>query len=382
MLKKMKYTFCVLIAIGIIVRWIPAEAAPTEDAVAAKAALVMEMESGRVLFSQNGEERLPMASTTKMMTALITLEQPDLDEPFVVDDSALRVEGSSMGLQFGNTVTLRALAAGMLLSSGNDAANAAAVRIAGSTSAFAAQMNERAALMGLKDTRFANPSGLDEDGHYSTAYELALIAKEALINPGFRELCSSVTAQVEFGSPPYPRTLKNHNKLLTLYKGTIGVKTGFTKKAGRCLVSAAEKNGVTLICVTLSCPDDWKVHASLYDRYFEGRANEVLTEMLPEVMIPVTGGMEKAVELVAEQQLSAVLTEEERNRIKWKIYVEPFCFSPVKEGESCGKVEFFLDGERLGSVELKAGKEIPVAQTERQGAVGFFVRLIERIRIR
>ena len=228
--------------------------------IAAKGAVVLDASNGRVLFAQNANGRLPMASTTKIMTALLALEQPDLDEPFVVDPTAIRVEGTSMGLKEGDTVTLRALAHGMLLPSGNDAANAAAVRIAGSKDAFAGRMNERARELGLEDTHYVTPSGLDADGHYSSAYDLAILAAYALENPDFREICCKESAKVEYGNPPYGRWLKNHNKLLGLYPYAIGVKTGYTDDAKRCLVTAAQKDGVTLVAVTLAAQDDFNTH--------------------------------------------------------------------------------------------------------------------------
>ena len=180
-----------------------------------------------------------MASTTKIMTALLTLEQGGLDDYFQVDSDAIRVEGSSMGLQEGDSVSLRALAYGMLLASGNDGANAAAVRIAGSIPAFVERMNARAAEIGMADTRFATPSGLDDPGHYSTAYDMALLAREALQSPLFAEICAQSKAVVQYGNPPYNRWLTNHNRLLREYPGTIGVKTGFTKASGRCQIGRA-----------------------------------------------------------------------------------------------------------------------------------------------
>lgn len=235
--------------------------------VGAAAAIVMEAESGEVLFAQEIHRQLPMASTTKIMTALLTLEQPNLQQEFTVDETAIRVEGSSMGLRQGDTVTLYALAVGMLLASGNDAAGAAAVRISGSMKAFVAEMNRRAASLGMNNTHFVTPSGLDAEEHYSTAYDMALLARAALQNPLFAGIVASRRMTVSYGQPPYARSLLNHNRLLSLYGDAIGVKTGFTKKAGRCLVSAAEKDGVRLICVTLNCPDDWNTHAALYQRY-------------------------------------------------------------------------------------------------------------------
>ncbi|MBQ4100232.1 MAG: D-alanyl-D-alanine carboxypeptidase, partial [Oscillospiraceae bacterium] len=206
--------------------------------VSANSAVLIEMQTGKVLYEKNAHQKLSMASTTKIMTALLTLESQNLDTYFTVNPKVIQVEGTSMGLLEGDQVTLRALAYGMLLASGNDAANSAAVAVGGSIDAFVAMMNERAKLLGMKNTSFKTPSGLDDDGHYSTAYDMALLASAALSNPDFVEICSKETAKIKYGNPPYDRWLKNHNKLLTGYDGTISVKTGFTKKSGRCLVSA------------------------------------------------------------------------------------------------------------------------------------------------
>ena len=225
--------------------------------VSARSAIVINAETGTVVFEKNSLERRSIASTTKIMSALITLEAGELDRQFVVDSMAIRIEGTSMGLREGDIVTRRVLCAGMLLPSGNDAAGASAVSVAGSIPEFAKLMNEKAASLGLKDTNFVNPSGLDADGHYSTAYDLALLTAYAMKNEDFTELVSKQSLQVEFGNPPFARWLNNNNKLLHMYEGAIGIKTGFTDNARRCLVSAAKRDGVTLIAVTLNAPDEW-----------------------------------------------------------------------------------------------------------------------------
>ena len=236
--------------------------------ISAQAAVLIEAQTGKVLFGKNENEKRPMASTTKIMTTLLCLESGNLDEQFVVDPNAIKVEGSSMGLVEGDIVTKRALCYGMLLPSGNDAANATAIKIAGSYEAFANMMNARAKQIGMLNTYFVTPSGLEGEGHGSTAYDMALLTREALNNADFRAICSQKNSKISFGNPPYDRWLKNSNKLLDYYSGCIGVKTGFTDDAGRCLVSAAERNGVTLICVTLKAPSDWSDHAKMFDYGF------------------------------------------------------------------------------------------------------------------
>ena len=199
-----------------------------ERELPAKAVILMEAESGRVLCGKEIHTRLPMASTTKIMTTLLALEQPDQEEWFTVDAQAIQTEGSSMGLQEGDRVTLQALSYGMILPSGNDAANAAAVRISGSIPAFVERMNQRAQELGLADTHYQNPSGLDAEGHYSSAYDLAQLTRTALQVPQFAEICRQSSAKVCFGNPPYDRWLKNHNRLLELDPHAFGVKTGYT----------------------------------------------------------------------------------------------------------------------------------------------------------
>ncbi len=321
-----------------------------------KSAVLIEKESGRVLFELNKDEPLPMASTTKIMTALITLEEDNIDEYFTVDKNAIKVEGSSMGLLEGDKVTLRILAAGMLLSSGNDAANAAAVKISGSVEKFVQLMNERAKEMGLEHTSFETPSGLDGENHYSTAYDMAQLAKKALDNPDFAAVCGEKSLRLEYGDPPYARTLSNHNRLLKSLDGATGVKTGFTKKAGRCLVSSAERDGVSLICVTLGCPDDWNYHTALYNEYFgKLKSKEFSTPV--DVTIPVCGGTEKSVSAAAVS-VSASLFEGEAEKIKTVISKEPFVFAPVMKGDVLGKVLYYLDGEIIAETPLVAEKTV------------------------
>lgn len=258
-------------------------------AVSAKGCVLMDAQTGYVLFAQNEQEKLPMASTTKIMTTLLTLESGELDTPFIVDSEAIHVEGSSMGLLEGDTVTRRALCAGMLLPSGNDAANAAAVSVGGSIPAFLEMMNARAKEIGMTRSYFASPSGLDAEGHGASAYDMALLAREALKNPDFAAICCRKSMTVCYGNPPYARTLTNTNKLLAADDTVIGVKTGFTDAAGRCLVSACRRQERTLICVTLNDRNDWADHAALYDYGFAGAA--AYTPPVPEqVTVQVEGG--------------------------------------------------------------------------------------------
>ena len=331
-----------------------------EPQVGAKSAVVIEALTGRVVFWQAADNTMPMASTTKIMTTMLALEEETLDEPFVVDPRAIKVEGSSMGLCQGDTVTLRTLCYGMMLASGNDAANAAAVRCAGSIEAFTEQMNRRAQTIGMKDTVFVTPSGLDAENHHSTAYDMALLMREALKIPDFLEISGSKTVRLEYGNPPYARWLTNHNKLLWNCEGVIAGKTGFTKEAGRCLVSAANRNGVTLICVTLGCPDDWNVHRDLYSRCFDLLQPVELTDLAAGISVPVVGGT-GPVELLPEQQLALPLTAGEAAEFQVSVAVQPFLYAPVNAGEWVGELQCRIGSTLFWSCPLVAAQDVPLA---------------------
>lgn len=316
--------------------------------VSAKGAVVIEMNTGKVLYDKNGRERLPMASTTKIMSALLTAESGGLDERFTVDADAIKVEGSSMGLQEGDIVSKRILMYGMLLPSGNDAANAAAVAVSGSVPKFVQLMNDRAKQLGLRNTHFVTPSGLDDDTdeHYSTAYDMALLARAAIDNGIFREICGTPRVKLSFGSPPYDRWLVNTNKLLTSFDGVIGVKTGFTDKAGRCLVSACERNGTTLVCVTLNDRNDWADHKALYDSCF-GLCEEY-TLSAEDISVPVVGGTEESISCYSPGVKISLPIGENENVISVTA-VKPFVYAPVTQKESVGVVRYYCNGREIAS---------------------------------
>ena len=273
--------------------------ADDKPTVSALAAVLISADTGEIIYSVNCDKKLPMASTTKIMTTLLLIESGNLDEEFVVDSETIKVEGSSMGLVEGDTVTKYDLCCGMLLPSGNDAANASAVKIAGSIEAFAELMNKRAAEIGMTKSFFVTPSGLDGTSHGASAFDMALLAREALKNDIFREICSKETVKLSFGNPPYDRWLKNTNKLLSMYDGVYGVKTGFTDEAGRCLVSACERDGKNLICVTLNDKNDWQDHIAMYNYGF--KQVHLLDYELPECFSSdVVGGDVSSINMKSE----------------------------------------------------------------------------------
>ena len=354
---------------------VPGRAAAAGPETSAKACVLMEMMTGEVLYASNPQEKRSVASTTKIMTALLTLESGDLDTQFPVDNDAIHVEGSSMGLQENDIVTRRALCYGMLLPSGNDAANAAAVSVAGSIPDFADRMNARAKEIGMTRTCFVTPSGLEAPGHGSSAYDMALLAREAMQNPDFRDICCQTEATVSFGDPPYERTLYNSNKLLKLCDGVIGIKTGFTDEAGRCLVSACERGGITLLCVTLGDPNDWQDHQRLYDYGFSLVS---LTEPpLPENMTQtVVGGVETSVPLRAAQTVTVAARNGDASGISVRVLLPPFTYAPVSEGDVLGELVYVCQDREIASVPLLAAADAQM-QPEQTGQ-SFWEKLLHR----
>jgi len=363
-------------------RFSPVSSAAFSGSVSAKSAILIDAVTGKVLYEKNAEERLPMASTTKVMSALLTLEQPALDEFFTVDPEAIRVEGSSMGLVEGDRVTLRALACGMLLPSGNDAANAAAVKIGGTVEAFIKMMNDRAKALGLSDTRFVTPSGLHDDGHYSTAEDMAALTREALKNPDFAAICACERMELSFGAPPYKRWLKNSNKLLSRYDGAVGVKTGFTDEAGRCLISAAERDGVSLICVTLNAPNDWADHTALLDYGFtKVTASEIPDDAFSLPTVTVTGGTTASCEILP---YGAAVTSVPVSELTPVYHLEHFYYAPLSAGDLVGRVDYCYEGEVVATQPLMAAVSVDISAETPEKSGGnmfsdFFSAIFEAI---
>lgn len=337
--------------------------------VSAQSAVVLTADTGTVLFEKDGHTPRPVASTTKIMTALLALEAAqERGDPLVdITQEMVAVEGSSMGLQAGDSISLTGLAAGMLLASGNDAANAAALYLDASLESFAARMNQRAAVLGMEDTHFVTPSGLDgEDaqglGHLSTAYDMALLARAALEDQAFRQLCSSPSLAVEFAEPVKRVTYTNHNKLLAQYQGCVGVKTGFTKEAGRCLVSAAERDGALLIAVTLNAPNDWEDHTALLDYGFSQVEPYQLAGGDVRLTVPVVGSPVEVVSLRGSNGGEVTLPLGQGAQVERVVRVPKFLYAPVEAGEQVGEICWYLEGQLLGSAPLTAAGAAPLQE--------------------
>ena len=247
----------------------PCASLAQEIGTSARACVVIDADSGRVLLSHNAEEPLPMASTTKVMTALLALENGSLDDMVTCGPNAFGVPGTSIYLNKGETLSLHHMLYGLMLASGNDAATAIAEHIGGSIEEFCGMMTRRAAELGCSNTVFLTPHGLPQEGHYTTAHDLALIAREAMTHEVFREIVGTQRATIPWEGREYDRVLNNKNKLLSTYEGATGIKTGYTRKAGRCLVFGAEREDMRVIGVVLNCPDWFNEAARLMDETFE-----------------------------------------------------------------------------------------------------------------
>ena len=306
------------------------------DSISAHAACVAVAETGEILYAKNETKELPMASTTKIMTSILALESGKMQQTILVEPTMIRTEGTSMGLLPGDLVDVKTLVYGMLLQSGNDAANVTAYAIAGGIAPFLRLMNQKAEMLHLTHTHFSTVSGLDAPEHYACAKDLAMLSAYALHNPDFCSICEKQQAAVYYGNPPYRRTLTNHNKFLKLYDGAIGVKTGFTKKSGRCLVTAAKRENATLICVTLNAPNDWHDHQVLLDYGFSKL--QMKTFSLEEhLSIPVVGSKQASVSLYLPVPIQIPLCNTEQD-VQLEIYKWPFLYAPLPANSVVGRV--------------------------------------------
>jgi len=328
--------------------------------LSAHSAVLIDADSRSVLYAKDHESRRGMASTTKIMTALVAAESCELKQTVHISPDAVGIEGSSIYLCEGEALTMEELLYALLLQSANDAATAIAIEIAGSIDAFADMMNKRAEAMGLKNTHFTNPHGLYDEDHYTTAYDLAVIAACALENEIIREICSTYKVTLPIDSGCTRRFLVNHNKMLKLYDGTIGVKTGFTKATGRCLVSAAERDGLRLVAVTLDAPDDWSDHRTMLDFGFEQYESVVIAEPHSFIYeLPIVGADKETVTLTNTEELRMTLPKE-RGELSVRVeLLHRFEFAPVTHGSAAGRV-CYTYGNKTVTSELVFAEDICV----------------------
>ncbi|MBQ8175333.1 MAG: D-alanyl-D-alanine carboxypeptidase [Clostridia bacterium] len=300
-----------------------------------------------------------MASTTKIMTALVVLSHCRLDEAVTVSADAVGIEGSSVYLKVGEEQTVENLLYALLLASANDAAAALAIHVAGSIEAFAELMNEQARTLSLSDTHFTNPHGLYDEAHYTTAIDLARISAAAMENETFARIVATKSKVITTGDGETARTLQNHNKLLRLYEDCVGIKTGFTKKSGRCLVSAAERDGMRLIAVTLDAPDDWRDHAALLDLGFSLYEGYTVADGDLRFEIPVVGGTAESVSLSAKNPATVVLPQGS-DAPTLSVEINRFAVAPIRAGQVLGMAYYTVNKKTVARVPLLAEEGVAV----------------------
>lgn len=356
--KTIRCILAIVMVICIIAAMpLPAKAAP--EGGTSSAAVVLETGTNRVLFESNPNAQMPMASTTKIMTALVALEYGNLDDKVVIPREAVGIEGSSIYLKEGEVLSLEQLLYGLMLSSGNDVAVAVACHVGGSVEGFVDMMNTKAMEIGAENTRFTNPNGLHDDNHYTTAYDLALITSCALKNPEFQKICSTQYKEIP-GPEGTPRTLKNKNKLLWQYEGGNGVKTGYTKAAGKCLVASAKREDMQVVCVVLNSSSMFIQSMALMDEAFECFDNvPVLSEGEPLGTIPVEGANVDSVTICMDEEIRLPLTKEEENEINVRVSMVPKLKAPVEAGLPLGRLEVFIGETKVMEMGITLEDTIP-----------------------
>ena len=337
------------VAVGILaaILFLPVKA----GAISAECAILIDAQTGRVLYEKQAEEKSLIASTTKIMTALVICEQTNVLDRVKIPKEAVGIEGSSMYLKEGEVLTVQELLYGLMLQSGNDAALALAIYCGGTVEGFTELMNDKAHRLGMTQSHFANPNGLDSPGNYSTARDMALLTAYAMQNPIFAQTVSTKTITIG------ERCLRNHNKLLWQLEGANGVKTGYTKAAGRILISSVTRMGRQLIAVTFNAPDDWQDHKTLIEDGFSRFTVQQLVRQGQTLgQLELAGGQETSVDLIAAEDFSYSLAQGERVTIS--LPEAGFAYAPVAEGQEAGFAHILVDGTAVAKVPLVYGATI------------------------
>ncbi len=340
--------------------------------VSAKGACAIEASSGEIYFAKNEDVKMSMASTTKIMTAIVVIENAKLDDKVKIPTEAVGIEGSSIYLKEGEVLTVEELLYALLLESANDASVALAIHTANSVEAFVELMNKKALELELENTNFTNPHGLDDKNHYTTALDLAKMTSYAMTIPKFKEIVSTYKKTIPLDEDG-ARVLINHNKLLRTYEGAIGVKTGFTRKCGRCLVSCAEKGEARLICVTLNAPNDWNDHRTMLDLGFDtyegiklANANDYVLE------IPIKNGKKASVLCSNLDALSVTLKKGDIN-ISASLEASNELSAPIKQGDFVGQIVFKNNDDEIATLKLYALENVDALKNKKS----FFERIFD-----
>lgn len=351
MMFALLYTFVVTCGFAQV-----AQAAPE---TVADAHAVADVQTGRILASKNGDTPMEMASTTKIMTALLAVESGKLDEVVTIPPEASGVEGSSIYLEPGEQFTLRSLTYGLMLRSGNDAAEAIAIHLAGSVEQFSGMMNEKARALGCNNTNFTNPHGLHSENHYTTANDLAVITAYAMRNADFREIVGTKYTEVDPSGEGKHRVFQNKNKLLWNFDGATGVKTGYTKDSGKCLVGSAERNGTHVVAVVLNCSKMWDDTMALMD---DALANYGLTEVVADGTamgdLPVTEGQGTSVSTALVGSYAMPLSAGEIEQCEVKAELPASLKAPVRQGDIVGTAKVYFAGVEYAALDIVACEDV------------------------
>ena len=347
-MRKVTITLTILLLLTFLVPSLSLGAPPDHSA---RAAVLMEAETGRILYEKNPHQKMPMASTTKIMTAILALENSHLSDIVTVSPSASGVEGSSLYLAAGEKLTMEQLLYGLMLRSGNDAATAIAEHLGKSIEGFAEMMNKKAREIGAMNTNFMNPHGLHHDQHYTTAYDLALISAYAMKNSTFREIASTKYYKMPWEGQPWDRVVMNKNALLWDYEGANGIKTGYTMASRRCLASAALRNDMQLVAVVLDCQPWFEDSAAILNYGFSNYEMKKLFSTKEVVgQIPIKDGFEKNVELVLQDDISIPLAEGEMDHLNITLQHPEILKAPI------------IAGTRVGSIDITLGDEVRISK--------------------
>lgn len=333
----------------------------SSNQTSASSMALIEVNSGRLLYSYKMNDRREMASTTKIVTAITVIENCKLDEVVTVPPQAVGVEGSSIYLSRGEHITVRDLLYGLMLRSGNDAAVTLAIHTAGSVEKFSAMMNRLAKKVGAKNSNFTNPHGLHKSDHFTTAYDLALISAYSMKNPVFKEIVSTKMHKATWEGRDYPRVMYNKNKILSMFDGGNGVKTGYTKAAGRCLVSAAERDNMQVVCVVLNCGPMFEECMRLMNLSFTQYPMRTLVSPNESIgSLNVFNGKKNQAKISVNKEFCYPLNNEEYEKIEYKIKCKQNLYAPVKKGEIIGEIEGYLNEQLLFSAKTVTMEEIDI----------------------
>ena len=367
-MKKFVSILLCAIVIGFAV---PMQALADEHEISAHSAIVLCADTGDVLYEKNADERMLIASITKIMTAIVVLENSELDRQIVIKPEWSATEGSSMYAQPGEAYSVRELLTGMMLASGNDAACALSCSLYGDELSFAVRMNEKAKLLGMDNSSFRNPHGLDDPEHYSTARDMAVLTAYCMENECFKSIVSMNSAVIKDAE------YYNHNRLLREYDGCVGVKTGYTMAAGRTLVSCAERNGMRLICVTLNAPDDWNDHKYLLDKAFSEYRIASYTPDIFKVTLDVASSVFKTADAVPENDIRLLIKADDE--VEVRVDAPRILFAGGIAGEKVGQLSVFVNGSLAARENLVYTEDIPQDKAQRLAPAERLKRILDTV---